>query len=64
MTISTRTVGIYIFDRVEVLFEAILGQSNTRLPGARRLLLRNSALDQGIPLSSQQYQQLKDLANK
>lgn len=51
------------FSRIEVLFEAILSQSNTRLPGARRLLLRKNALDKGIPLTGDQYLQLKKLAN-
>lgn len=49
--------------RVESLFNEILSQQNTRLPGDRRLILRNKALQDGIALSKEQYDQLIKLAN-
>lgn len=51
------------FTRVEDLFEEILSQNNTRLPGERRLALRLKASQDGLLLTEQQYEQLRNLAN-
>jgi (2R)-3-sulfolactate dehydrogenase (NADP+) len=51
------------FTRVEDLFEEILSQKNTRLPGERRLALRQKASQDGLFLTEQQYEQLRNLAN-
>lgn len=55
--------GDHFFTRIEYLFEEILAQSGTRLPGERRLALREKVSSEGIPLSEQQYVQLQKLAN-
>ena len=49
------------YSRIEDLLEAILTQSNTRLPGDRRLKLRQQAYQDGVFLSHQQYEQLMSL---
>lgn len=48
-------------ERLETLLAAILGQAGTRLPGDRRLELRQQAGQNGISLTGQQYQQLTRL---
>ena len=48
-------------ERLEALLAAILEQEGTRLPGDRRLGLRQRAQQEGITLSEQQYQQLRRL---
>jgi len=45
-------------DRLEILLTAILKQENTRLPGDRRLRLRQTARKDGIVLAERQYDQL------
>ncbi|MEN8753975.1 MAG: Ldh family oxidoreductase [Desulfobacterales bacterium] len=45
-------------ERLEVLLTAILEQENTRLPGDRRLRLRQMARKNGIVIGEQQYDQL------
>lgn len=47
--------------RLETLLAAILGQEGTRLPGDRRLKLREQAQQNGISLTGQQYEQLRRL---
>jgi len=47
--------------RIEDLIEAIRIQSNTRLPGERRLKLRKQAHKEGVLLTHQQYEQLTSL---
>lgn len=47
--------------RLEALLAAILAQPGTRLPGDRRLELREKARKEGITLSEQQYEQLQGL---
>lgn len=47
--------------RLETLLAAILGQEGTRLPGDRRLKLRQQARQEGISLTEQQYDQLNRL---
>jgi (2R)-3-sulfolactate dehydrogenase (NADP+) len=49
--------------RLEVLLTAIYQQGKTRLPGDRRLKLRQEAQQNGISLSAQQYEQYKALGN-
>lgn len=49
------------YSRIEDLLEAILIQSNTRLPGDRRLKLRQRAHKDGVFLTQQQYEQIKSL---
>ena len=49
------------YSRIEDLIEAILIQSNTRLPGERRLKLRKQAHKDGVFLTHQQYEQLISL---
>ena len=49
------------YSRLEDLLEAILTQSNTRLPGDRRLKLREKAHRSGIQLADKQYQQIISL---
>lgn len=44
--------------RLEVLLAAILAQENTRLPGDRRLQLRQTARQNGIVITQQLYDQL------
>lgn len=48
--------------RLEMLLEAILAQEGTRLPGDRRLGLREKAQKNGLTLTEQQYEQLQRLA--
>lgn len=48
--------------RLESLCDEILNQQNTRLPGDRRIVLREKAAQDGIALSQAQYDQLKDLS--
>lgn len=48
--------------RIEELFGEILGQENTRLPGARRFALRDKAVLHGVQLSPAEYDQLRQLA--
>ena len=50
------------YARLEDLLEAILAQSNTRLPGDRRLKLRQKAHQDGVLLTHQQYEQLMSLS--
>jgi (2R)-3-sulfolactate dehydrogenase (NADP+) len=45
-------------ERLETLLSAILTQENTRLPGDRRLRLRQMARKNGIVIEEQQYDQL------
>jgi (2R)-3-sulfolactate dehydrogenase (NADP+) len=45
-------------DRLEILLTAILKQENTRLPGDRRLRLRQTARKNGILIGERQYDQL------
>ena len=52
------------FARLEVLLTAILQQQNTRLPGDRRLKLRQEAQQNGILLTDQQYERLIALAKR
>lgn len=53
--------GNQFYSRVEDLLKAILAQENTRLPGDRRLKLRQQAHQDGLCLTSQQYEQLNQL---
>ncbi|MCB2190763.1 MAG: Ldh family oxidoreductase [Deltaproteobacteria bacterium] len=53
--------GDHFAKRLETLLEAILAQPGTRLPGDRRLGLREKARQQGIALSETQYEQLQRL---
>ncbi len=55
--------GNLFFDRIETLFEAILSQNNTRLPGERKPRLRENAAQDGLALSAAQHEQLQKLAN-
>ena len=55
--------GEQFFARVEYLFEEILSQNETRLPGERRLALRRKAAELGLPVTEEQYIQLQKLAN-
>lgn len=50
--------------KVELLFDEILSQENTRLPGARKVLLRKTAAQQGILLPEVLYRQLQNLAHE
>ena len=52
------------FARLEVLLTAILQQENTRLPGDRRLKLRQEAQQNGILLTESQYEQVIALAKR
>jgi len=47
--------------RLEELLEAVLSQPQTRLPGDRRLKLRQQAYQDGVFLTNQQYEQLMSL---
>jgi (2R)-3-sulfolactate dehydrogenase (NADP+) len=47
--------------RITALTDAVLGQDNTRLPGDRRLELRQQAESKGLQLTRQQYEQLMSL---
>lgn len=47
--------------RIAALTDAVLGQDNTRLPGDRRLELRQQAESKGLQLTLQQYEQLMSL---
>ncbi len=49
------------YSRLEDLLETIRIQSNTRLPGDRRLKLRQKAYKDGVFLTHQQYKQLVSL---
>ena len=53
--------GESFFSRLEELLTAILEQENTRLPGDRRLRIRDEAHRDGILLTNQQYEQLTAL---
>jgi len=53
--------GNHFYSRLEDLLNAILVQPNTRLPGDRRLKMRQQAHKEGLILSSQQYEQLMSL---
>ncbi|RJX28770.1 MAG: Ldh family oxidoreductase [Desulfarculus sp.] len=48
-------------ERLETLLAAILDQEGARLPGDRRLKLREQAQQNGISLTQQQYEQLMGL---
>ena len=50
-------------DRLEILLSAIIGQEDTRLPGDRRLKLRQAARQNGILIPEQQYDQLVALGS-
>ncbi|MEN8809261.1 MAG: Ldh family oxidoreductase [Desulfobacterales bacterium] len=50
-------------ERLEILLTAILKQENTRLPGDRRLRLRQAAPKKGIVITEQQYDQLVALGH-
>lgn len=52
------------YTRLEALIEAILTQSDTRLPGSRRLALRQQASTDGVSLTDQQYEQLMSLGTQ
>ncbi|WP_419174062.1 Ldh family oxidoreductase [Desulfosediminicola sp.] len=54
--------GEAFYSRIEALFAEILGQDNTRLPGERRLGLRDEARQQGLKLNPAEYKQLRQLA--
>ncbi|MEE4240222.1 MAG: Ldh family oxidoreductase [Desulfopila sp.] len=47
--------------RIEVLFEAILAQEGTRLPGANKTDMRNAARTQGLEIDKDVYDALKAL---
>ncbi len=49
--------------RLAGLIEAVLGQGNTRLPGDRRIQLRQQALKEGLKITQQQYDQLMRLCS-
>lgn len=49
------------YDRLEALIQAILTQPDTRLPGDRRLALRQRARTEGVCLTEPQYEQLISL---
>jgi (2R)-3-sulfolactate dehydrogenase (NADP+) len=51
-------------NRLEILLTAILKQENTRLPGDRRLRLRQEARENGIVIPEKQYKQLVALAQR
>jgi (2R)-3-sulfolactate dehydrogenase (NADP+) len=51
-------------DRLEMLLNTILSQGNTRLPGDRRLRLRQAAQQDGITITKRQYDQLIALGGK
>ncbi len=53
--------GNQFYSRLEDLVDAILIQPNTRLPGDRRLRMRQLAKKNGISLTHQQYEQLMPL---
>lgn len=55
--------GDTFYTRVESLFEEILNQETTRLPGVRRLELRQKAINEGILLTNEQYNQLHELVS-
>ncbi|MCF8066222.1 MAG: Ldh family oxidoreductase, partial [Desulfarculaceae bacterium] len=48
--------------RLETLLDAVLGQAETRLPGDRRLNLREQAQQNGISISQELYEQLTRLS--
>lgn len=50
--------------RIEILLKAVLDQGKTRLPGDRRLRLRQSARQNGILLTEEQYNQLAALGSR
>ena len=49
-------------DRIEALLQSILDQPGTRLPGARRLQLRESAVRDGVELPQGLYDTLESLS--
>lgn len=51
----------HFYYRLEVLIEAILTQEHTRLPGDRRLNLRQQAYQNGLFITNQKYEQLVSL---
>ena len=51
-------------NRLEILLTAILKQENTRLPGDRRLRLRQEARENGIVIPEKQYEQLVALGQR
>jgi (2R)-3-sulfolactate dehydrogenase (NADP+) len=53
--------GNQFYYRLEDLLEAVLSQPHTRLPGDRRLKLRQQAYQDGVFLTNQQYEQLMSL---
>jgi (2R)-3-sulfolactate dehydrogenase (NADP+) len=53
--------GNQFYYRLEDLLEAVLSQPQTRLPGDRRLKLRQQAHKDGLYLSHQQYEQILSL---
>ncbi len=53
--------GNQFYSRLEDLVDAVLIQPNTRLPGDRRLRMRQLAKKNGISLTHQQYEQLMSL---
>jgi (2R)-3-sulfolactate dehydrogenase (NADP+) len=59
----TTLAGEQFFARVEYLFEEILSQNETRLPGERRLALRKKAAEEGLHIAEEQYLLLQKLAN-
>lgn len=48
-------------NRLETLLTAILGQENTRLPGDRRLGMRQQARENGVAIKDQLFEQLEAL---
>lgn len=55
--------GDQFHERIETLFEAILSQDNTRLPGERKIKLRENTARDGLVLPVAQYEQLQRLAS-
>lgn len=56
--------GEQFYARIECLFEEILSQDGTRLPGERRLALRKKVVEEGLYLTQDQYRQLQKLSNE
>jgi (2R)-3-sulfolactate dehydrogenase (NADP+) len=55
--------GDQFLSRIEYLFEEILSQNGTRLPGERRLALRKKVAAEGLHVTREQYLELQKLAN-